>query len=170
MTDLTLHDLAEQVLGAAPTGTKTEWGKRLAKLAGDNGDAIAAEVDRKLHATLGAYVAGIKSAQARQAQHERALERGITHEGRPLTSTISVRTETGTQTMLWMEASPTQFVEAVFREQSVIDGRSNSNKLRRKVAEMCQDDDGLMDLPTLADVCAELGIDPDELELNVLAS
>jgi hypothetical protein len=48
-------------------------------------------------------------------------------------------------------------------------GRLNSNKLRLKIAEMCQQDDALMELPSLAAVCQELNVDPAELELEELA-
>lgn len=68
--------------------------------------------------------------------------------------------------MLWTEASPRQFIEAVLREQSVIDGRNDSNAIRLQVVEMIQTDKRLMELGTLRDVCAELDVDPDMLGLD----
>jgi hypothetical protein len=167
MTDITLHDLAEDVLAANPNGSKTEWGEALIQRVGDQGDAIAAEAEAKYVAAMGVYVSNVKAAQARADQAERTAQ--VTYHGRPLTPTVSVKGEYGRQLMLWLDASPRQFVEAVFREQSVVLGRLNSNKLRLKIAEMCQQDDALMEMPTLAAVCQELNVDPAELELEELA-
>lgn len=166
MTDITLHDLAGDVLAANPEGTKTQWGAALIRLVGDQEDAIVAEAQAKYVAAMGAYVSGVKAAQARADQSERTAH--VTYHGRPLTPTVSVRGEHGRQLKLWLDASPREFVEAVFREQSVVLGRLNSNKLRVKIAEMCRQDDALMDLDTLTDVCQELHLDPAELELEEL--
>lgn len=173
MTDLTLHDLAEDVLDGNPNGTKDQWGAALIRAVGDGElldggrDAIQVEATHKYVASMGAFVSGIKAARERARQVERTAH--VTYHGRPLTPTVSVRTDAGRQLMLWLDASPRQFVEAVFREQSVALGRLNSNKLRLKIAEMCQQDDELMDLPTLAHVCDALDVDPDDLELEALA-
>lgn len=168
MSEVSLHDLAEEVLSVSPNGNKTEWGEALIRLVGDQGDAIAAEAHSKYVAAMGAFVSSVKAAQARAEQAARIAH--ITYHGRPLTPTVSVRGEYGRQLKLWLDASPREFVEAVFREQSVVLGRLNSNKLRIKIAELCQQDDALMELPTLADVCNELDIDPAQLELEELAS
>ena len=167
MSEVTLHDLAEEVLSIYPSARKDEWGEELIRRVGQEGDAIQQEAHAKFVAAMGAYVSNIKAAQARAEQAERVAQ--VSYHGRPLTPTISVRTDAGRQLMLWLDASPRQFVEAVFREQSVVVGRLNSNKLRVKVAEMCQQDEQLMELPTLADVCNELDVDPEELELEELA-
>jgi hypothetical protein len=83
--------------------------------------------------------------------------------------TISIRNaEGGSQGVLWIYASPAQFIDAVRREQAIVDGRNASNRLRWEIVRMLEQDDHLRELATLKDVCVELGIDPDTLDLEAL--
>lgn len=174
MTDLTLADLAEQVLLANYTGTKDQWGEELLQLV-DAHDArcLAEEVRRKTVAALGNQVSQVKSRRERTAQNERLMARAVSADGRPmgkpLSPTLSVRTESGArQSTLWIFATPRQYIDAVLREQKVIDGRNDSNAIRLHLVDLIQEDEHLQDLPTLKDVCDELGINPDTLGLEDL--
>jgi hypothetical protein len=169
VTDLNLYSLAEQVLRANPKATKYEWGVELRQLVQFHDDrSVNAEVEEKTLTVLGQYVAGIKTNIEKQAQAERHIDRAVSYSGRLMTPTLSVRTDLGSQTMLWTEASPQQFMEAVLREQAIIDGRRDSNRVRLSVFEMLKEDDQLSELPTLGDVCKQLHIDPDTLGLDEL--
>jgi len=168
--DLNAANLAGQVLSESPHGSKLEWGERFLELARFHAMPHIREfISQRTVAALGSYVAGIKAAEEKKRQNERILSRGISHTGRLITPTISIRGGDGSrQQGLWVEASPFQFIEAVLREQNVIDGRAASNAMRMKVVEMLQSDPGLMDLATLGEVCRELGVDPDTLGLDEL--
>lgn len=165
---MSLADLASDVLAWDRRASKHEWGlDLLARVEDADDDALNEEVREKLIGKLGDYVAGVKAAAEKARQAERMLAVG--YNGRPITPTVSVRNEDGsTQTMLWIDASPAQFMDAVLREQSVVDGRLRSNIVRLKVVDMLRQDDCLMDLPTLQDVCNALGVNPDTLGLDEL--
>lgn len=171
--DVTLQTLAEQVLSDNPKGTKDEWARALQSLVGpiDGSERWQAEAFAKYLSALGQYVASRAAAIARAAAAEArdATENAVSYSGRPMTQTMSIRHEDGsTQLVLWINASPAKYVEAVFREQAVSTGRVNSNKVRMQLARILLDDESLMALPTLADVCAVQGIDPDSLGLDEL--
>lgn len=171
MTDLTLSDLADQVLSANRNGSKHEWGSDLLALTQAHDEPeIDDEVRGKTIAALGNVVNGRKSAQEKQAQRDRLANLAISYDGRPLLNpTLSVRAPSGArQGKLWIDATPQEYIEAVIREQRVVDGRNNANAIRLQLVEVMQRDEHLMTLPTLKDVCAELNINPDALGLEDL--
>lgn len=164
-------DIAEQVLGDSPSATKNEWGQDFLRLAQEHDqESIEAFIHDRLVANLGSYVAKVKEVREEKRQQERLMQLGVSYAGRPITRTISVSRSNGggRQMMLWTEASPAQFIEAVQREQHVIDGRKDSNAVRLLVVKMLTRDETLMGLPTLGDVCNHLDVDPDTLGLEEL--
>lgn len=170
---MSLVDLAADVLLWDPKGSKHDWGvdllRRVEAAEDDERDTLNAEVREKMIAKLGEYVSGVKASSEKARQAERMLAVG--YNGRPITPTVSVRNIDGsTQSMLWVDATPAQFLEAVLREQSVIDGRRDSNIVRLKVVDMLRQDESLMDLPSLRDVCTVLNVDPDTLGLEELGA
>lgn len=172
-TDLTARDLAEQVIAWDAHASKSEWGEEMLRLIHEHDvDSLHEFVHAQTVHSLGAYVSSVKAGMEKKRQYERQLKRGVsTATGRPVKPTMSIRQDDGSTThMLWIEASPQQYVEAVLREARVVAGRAASNEIRMQVVEAIQGDENLADLPTLADVCRELAIDPDTLELAELAS
>lgn len=169
MSEELSQEIAEQVLALHPSASKATWGKVFLALAADEPD-LEQWLDSKLIASLGNYVTQLKSRQATQRRNERLISLGVsTATGRPISPTISVRMTDGSrQGVLWVEASPAQFVEAVFREQAVVDGRAESNAIRMQLAEILNGRKSLMGLPTLGAVCEELEINPDTLGLEDL--
>jgi hypothetical protein len=167
------QSIAEQVLGMHPDADKNTWGRAFLELA-DEHDMPDLEDWREAQVVLAAsrLVTRVKAARERRRRDERLLSRGVAvTTGRPITPSISVRTEDGArQTVLWVEATPRQFVDAVLREQAVVDGRAESNAIRMQLAELLQGDKKLMSLPALREVCAELEIDPDTLGLDELGA
>lgn len=165
-----LADLAADVLALEPHSTKAQWGRMLDDLAAQTADEdVQAEVEAKKVIALGAYVAGVKSAQEKSRQAQRLLDRGISFSGRPMTPMLSIRTDEGAhQLTLWLEATPSQYIDAVLREQKVIDGRGDSNRVRLHIVDMLQEDESLMELACLRDVCDQLSVDPDTLLLEEL--
>lgn len=172
MTDLTLADLADHVLALMPDGAKADCGRELlTAVRSYDIDTITTEVEARTIASLGSYVAGRKSAAAKTSQAERLMTYGVTYTGRPISPTLSIRSEDGTsQLAAWTDATPRQFLDAVLREQKVIDGRNDSNRLRLHVVDLLTQDEALMGLPSLSSVCAALGVDPDLLGLDDLAA
>lgn len=171
MSEELRHAIAEQVAAMDPKGTKSAWGKAFLTLAAEHGmDDLADWQAAQLIAASGTYVAKVRAAEERRRQAERLLTLGLsTAGGRPITPTLSVRAEGGgRQGVLWYEATPLQFIEAVMREQAVVDGRAESNAVRMRLAVQIRESEALMALPTLADVCAALGLDPDTLGLEGL--
>ncbi len=169
MSDLTLSDLADQVLRWCPDGTKVDWGAEMFKLAELYG--LDSEVHAKTITALGTIVSHLKARRAKAAKAQRLLDLGVTFQGRPITPTLSIRGEDGDRQLpLWTEASPQQFVEAVLREQGVVDGRNDSNVIRLTLVRAMQADASLMELPTMLDVCVELGIDPDMVGVEEIPS
>lgn len=171
MTDSVQQAIAEQVIGLHPHGSKREWGRAFLALAEDFADdpELAAWLRAREEASLGRYCADIQQHRQRVAQNERLMTRGVAvATGRPINPSLSIRNEGVAQLMHWIEATPEQFIEAVLREQRVVDGRRDANAVRLALVELMKDDERLMKLPTLADVCAELGIDPDTLGLGDL--
>jgi hypothetical protein len=124
---------------------------------------------RQVYVVALAHVTHVATAMMRRAAQDRRDTLGIV--GRPaVPDTIPVRTRTGeTQLKLWPDAAPAEFVEAVFREQKIIDGRHRANQLRVDLAHDIKADPVLEHLPTLRDVCVRLSIDPDTLGLDDLA-
>lgn len=172
MPDLNLSDLADQVLIANYNGTKHDWGRELLELVEAHDEAhLTDAVHEKTIAALGNVVNQRKTHRETAAKNERLASRAVTYTGRPLNPTISVRTESGArQGVLWIYATPRQYIDAVIREQKVIDGRNDANAVRLQLVEVMNQDGHLQDLPTLKDVCDELGIDPDTLGLEDLES
>lgn len=170
MTDLTLSDLADQVLMANYNGTKRDWGQELLDLVRAHDEQhLMTAVHEKTVTALGNVVNSRKTSRETAAKNERLASRAVAYTGRPLNPTISVRTESGArQGVLWIYATPRQYIDAVIREQKVIDGRNDANAVRLQLVELMQQDDHLQDLATLKDVCDELGIDPDTLGLDDL--
>ncbi len=169
--DLTLYDLANQVLDWGNDCTKHEWGEELLRLAQLHPDAISVqqELNDKIVAGLGKYVSDIKASRERKAHAARLMNRAVSYSGRVMTPTISIRDETGaTQGVLWIHATPAQFIDAVLREQAVVDGRNRSNRLRLHLVKRMQADESLRELAMLKDVCDAEGIDPDTLGLDEL--
>lgn len=167
------HDLAEQVLAWDYHASKNEWGEEMLRLVrSHNDDELTQFVHERTVAALGAYIGSVKAAMERRKQQERILQRGIsTATRRPVNPYLSVRGSDGSrQGLLWIEATPVQFMEAVFREETVVRGRAEANAVRMQLAELIQQDDGLQDLSSLKDVCSELHIDPDTLGLEELPS
>lgn len=121
---------------------------------------------------LGAYVQGIKAAEEKRKQADRLMSLGVsTATGRPISPVISIRRPDGSsQGVLWTEAEPLAFVEAVLREQRVVDGRNDSNALRLAIVRLIESREDLAALPTLGDVCREVGVDPDALDLSELSA
>lgn len=171
--DLTLYDLANQALDAGYDCTKQEWGEELLRLADLHSESVAIQQElRDKHvATLGKYVSDVKAQREKRAHAKRLMNRAVSYSGRVMTPTISIRNADGvTQGVLWIDATPRQFIEAVRREQAIVDGRNDSNRVRWNLARACLDDEHLLDLPTLKDVCAEMGVDPDTLGLSELGA
>lgn len=167
--ELSPSDLADQVLDESPKASKTEWGARLAEVARAHG--MTAFLDRALTEKLGAYVAGRKSLLAKRRQADDLATRAVGYDGTPLSPVISVGTSKGErQLKLWVDASPAEFMAAVFTEQSVVDGRNRANSLRMQIAEQIAEDETLQELSTLAEVCTALGVDPNMLGLSELAA
>jgi hypothetical protein len=169
--DLTLYDLANQVLDAGYNCTKQEWGDDLLKLAGKHSksEAIKQDLHDKLTAALGSYVSDVKARREKTAHAKRLMNRAVSYSGRVMTPTISIRNAEGiSQGVLWIDATPRQFIEAVQREQAIVDGPHDSNRVRWNLVRACLDDEHLLGLPTLKDVCVELGVDPDTLGLSEL--
>lgn len=172
-TNLTAHDLAEQVIRWDTNASKEQWGKEMLRLVeAYDTEGLHEFVNTRTVQALGAYVSSVKGAQERQRQYERQLQRGVSAaSGRPVKPTMSIRKDDGSTThMLWIEASPQQYVDAVLRESRVIGGRAASNEIRLQVVEAIQADEELASLATLAQVCRKLGVDPDTLALGELGS
>lgn len=169
MTTTDPSELAESVLALNPNGTKSEWGIEMKNLCESCG--MDDYLDLKLIDTLGAYVSGRKAVEARKAQSEKLASRAVSYAGRPLSPTISIRRDDGARTLeLWTNASPRAFLDAVLREQHVVDGRLKANAVRFQVARDILSDDELMELATLGEVCAVKDIDPDTLGLDELSA
>lgn len=172
MSESVQQAIAEQVLGLHPKGTKLEWGKAFMALADDNfcdDPDLQDWLESREYSSLGKYVSDVRASKEKAAQNERLMSRGVAvASGRPVNPSLSIRHEGVTQLTAWTEATPEQFIEAVLREQRVVDGRSDANAVRLGLVELMKDDEHLLSLPTLADVCAELGIDPDTLGLDDL--
>jgi hypothetical protein len=168
--DITEHDLAEQVIAMLPEGTTAQHGATLLDLIEQHATPSLLGWSHSRHVTsLGTYVKGVKADQEKRRQAERDITYGVSSAtGLPISPTLSVKTDAGPQLMLWFRASPQQFVEAVLREQQVVDGRHNSNSVRMRVVQLLLDNEELMALATLEDVCRSLGLDPQALNLNEL--
>lgn len=165
--DLSPNDLAEQVIRMLPRGNLAEWGAEMVKLARFH--KFDGWLDDRLAASCANYVKSVKTSMDQRAQSERLMARGVAYNGRAVSPTISIAgKDGGRQTVLWVEASPQAFMEAVLAEQSVIDGRNQSNRVRFQLVALMQEDPALADLPTLGDVCRACGIDPDTLGLGDL--
>lgn len=163
--------IAEQVLALHPDADKPTWGREYLKLARSHADPEVDQwINERLLSVLGRYVDNVRDRREKRQRNERLMSRGIsTTTGRPINPSLSVRRKDGRpQGGLWVEASPLQYVEAVFREDAVVRGRGESNAVRMKLAELIQRDEALQELPALKDVCAELDIDPDTLGLEEL--
>lgn len=163
------QDLAEEVIADLPNGSKQERGEEFLVRAEERG-VLAEWIRERTVASLGSYVHGVKVGLERREQAQRLISYGVSAAtGRPITPTLSVRTEDGSrQGVLWIDATPAQFIEAVLREQNVIDGRSDSNAVRLKVVRLLEERPDLMTLPTLGHVCKVIGMDPDALGLDGL--
>lgn len=170
MDDLTERDLAEQVLTSLPNGTKNAHGSALLRLIEQHDiNHVNAWRQGRLIASLGRYVSDVRADLERQRQAERDLTYGVASStGLPISPTLSVKTDEGRQLLLWYRASPRQFIDAVLREQQVVDGRHSSNALRMQVVQLLLDHEELMDLPTLEDVCKSLELNPQSLDLDSL--
>lgn len=163
--------VAEQVLASHPDGNKEIWGRAFLEVAEEvDAEALERWTERKVIAAAGRAVSDFKGRREAQRRNERLIARGISvATGRPISPTISVRSPDGSrQHALWTQVPPQEFVEAVMREQSIVDGRRDANAIRLRLVRMLQADEQLMALPTLGDVCAELDIDPDTLGLDEL--
>lgn len=169
MSEELSQEIAEQVLALHPNASKATWGKVFLALAAEE-PKLEPWLEARQVTSLGHYVTQLKSRRAAQRRNERLIELGVsTATGRPISPTMSVRMADGSrQGVLWVEASPAQFVEAVLREQAVVDGRAESNAVRVQLAEILKGHEALMELPTLGDVCERLAIDPDTLGLEDL--
>lgn len=162
------QDIADEIIAGDREGGKDEWGREMWRLINEHDDEeLNGFLHRRIITTLGAYVTSVNASNERRKQNKRLLSRGVsTATSRPVTPTLSVRRDNGTrQAALWTEVSPRQYMEAVFREQRVVQGRFDSNAIRMQVAELIRDDEHLMSLSTLDAVCAELNVDPDTLGL-----
>lgn len=164
--EITPADLADQVLDAMPNGSKLEWGDELRALA--NVNHMDDFIDRKLTEGLGQFVSSRKAALARKDQAAKAL--AIGYNGSALSPVLSVRSNGATTLALWVDVSPKQYVEAVLREQNVVEGRNRSNQIRLQLATQMIADDILMGLSTLREVCTAIGVDPDALGLDELSA
>lgn len=162
--------IAEQVLAMHPKGGHAQWGHAYIDLVDElDADEVRPWMDERQAKDLGRYVGQVEAEREKRRRNERLMARGVAvGTGRPITPTLSVRTPRGTRLMLWTEASPAQFVEAVLREQNVTEGRLAANAVRLTLVQAIKGDDELMALPTLADVCERLGVDPDSLGLTDL--
>lgn len=171
MKDDFLESIADQVLDLHPDHSKDEWGRAFLDIAADHDpEAFEQWARAKLTASASRYVSDRKRAREAKRQAERLITRGVAvATGRPISPTMSIVADDGSrQQVLWVEASPTQFINAVMREQAIVNGRADSNATRLQVVEYLRSDDNLMSLPTLRDVCAALEIDPDALGLDEL--
>ena len=165
--------IADQVLGLLPTGSKVDWANKFMDIADEQDDpAINAWLEQRLIVAIGDYINGRKALAAKHRQNQRLIDLGISVvNGRPISPHLSVRGDDGTrQGVLWIEATPQQFVDAVFREQAVVDGRAAANAVRMQLAGLIQSTPDLMVLPSLREVCDELKLDPDTLGLEELAA
>lgn len=175
-TPQTLGDFAAIVLDDMPDATKDECGAALARLVGDlyGAERWQHEAHARYIRSLGAVVSALSARTKDAEKRERlalATENGIAYNGRPITETLSVRRDDGSrQLVLWTQATPSQFVEAVLREEAVAAGRVRSNRVRMQLASIIADDEHLMALPTLAAVCEREGINPDSLGLDELSA
>lgn len=171
---VTPYELAEQVLKTCGRGaTKAEWGEELHRLIREDhfeDDGLAEFLHGRIVASLGKYVHEVKAGQEKRRQGARLMALGVSTEtGRPISPVISIRRSDGSsQGVLWTEAEPLQFVEAVLREQRVVDGRNDANALRLAIAQLIQSREDLAGLPTLAAVCKAVNVDPDALSLEQL--
>jgi hypothetical protein len=162
---ITPHDLAEQVVTANPTGTKDEWSQDFLALVPAHG--LEWFVKQQTANAIGQYVSNVEANRRKRRQKEEALRRGIsvaTH-----SPVISVRGAEGRQLMLWIDASPAQYLEAVLTEQAVVDGRGRANVVRLRLAQRMQAEPELLALATLGEVCKAIGVDPDVLGLDELS-
>ena len=192
MPENTLADFADEVIAAIPDAEdKLMWGRAMDELiaATDDDDPVRDEARGKYLMALAQVVsnrlAGIARREAKRrakdaAERESMGEEGfhVDANGRPfgrkaemvMSPMISVKNESGgSQLTLWTKASPARFVEAVIREQSVVDGRSDANAIRMAVVRIINTDESLMALPTVQDVLDVLGIDHEVLALGDLA-
>lgn len=162
-----LVELADEVLDDMPNATKYEWGQELSKRA--RSENLYAEINDRLNTSMGALVTSRKSTRESAAMDARAPKVG--YDGSLLSPVISVANpDGGRQLTLWVNATPDQYVNAVTREQNVVDGRNRSNKVRLQLVERMIADPTLMELPHLKDVCVALRIDPDTLGLAELTA
>lgn len=165
------HDIADQVLAGNRTANKAEWGEEMWRLiAAHNDEELNGWLRARIVASLGSFVGQVKAAREQRKQKERQREYGVSSgSGRPVNPYLSVRGDDGSrQGLLWIEATPIQFMEAVFREEAVVRGRAEANAVRMKLAELIQEDEQLQELADLKTVCSELNIDPDTLGLAEL--
>lgn len=171
MKDEFAEQITDQVLHLHPDGNKTEWGEVFLDLAAEQDPDAFEEWSRtKLLAAAGNAVSRESSRRRERERNERLLSRGVAAAtGRPINPTMSFRAADGSrQLLLWIDASPQQFVDAVMREQAIVDGRNDANAVRLQVVELLRKNKRLMALSTLRDVCTEMEIDPDTLGLDEL--
>lgn len=164
---LTPADLADQALEIEGTSaSKTILGKRMLDLIAEHDEAhINSWRHARLVASMGAFVSQHK---ARLIQDEAPK---VSYQGVPMTGGISVGSSNSSRQMaLWLDVSPQEFIDAVQREQNVVDGRSASNRVRLQIMQIVTADEELSQLPTLRAVLDALEIDPNELNLDELAS
>lgn len=170
MSDL-VPDLARQAVGMATE--KHERAAALLELIEFHLGADFAEAWFREAAVsrASAVIDKVAAGDARKIAAQRAVQLGVAAgTGRPVSPTLSVRTEHGRQLMLWQQATPRQFVEAVRTEQAVALGRLDANKPRHKLVERMLCEPALLTLPSLADVCRALGVDVVTLDLDSLPS
>jgi len=163
--------IAEHVLASHPQANKDVWGRAFLDVAEEmDGEGLEQWTQRKLIAAAARAVSDFKRAREERRRNERLMERSIAvATGRPISPTMSIRMPDGSrQHALWTQVPPQEFIEAVMREDSVVNGRRDANAVRLRLVKMIRADESLLALPTLADVCAELEIDPDTLGLEEL--
>lgn len=158
-TDITPRDLAEQAIALHPKSTAAVLGIELSRLISLHAPHLESWREELAIKALGRYCNTVKA----QLNQEGAPR--VTYDGRPMTSTISVNG----QLKLWTECSPAEFVEAVLREQNVVDGRDQSNRSRRAFVNLLRQREDLMAMPTLGDAAQAAGWDVAALDLDELA-
>lgn len=155
----TEYDLAVSVIAENPDATKVALAEAMyARLTASTDVALKDFLRRQTIRGLANYMGATKAAMEADAAPK------VSYGGRPMTSTIAVNG----QLKLWTACSPQEFVDAVLREDAVVTGRAESNRVRTAFVDQLKASSDLMSLPTLADAVAAAGWDIDALDLDSL--
>lgn len=159
-SDVTARDLVEQAIQMHPDAKDSTLGVALDRLIDLHGTPILRAFRRaQMLKALTTYCKSIKASMERESGPT------VSYAGRPMTSTLGVNG----QLKLWTECSPAEFIDAVAKEQRVIDGRNDSNRTRRAFVDLLRSRGDLLELPTLGAALEAAGWDANALDLDDLA-